>query len=61
MKTITYSINYGGFIGADDEYIIEVDDDLTQDEIEEDVKAHFEERIFENCKWEIISIEEDEE
>ena len=61
MKTITFNINYGGFVGADDEYVIEVDDNLTQDEIEDDVQAFFEEKVLDNCGWEIISIEEDKE
>lgn len=61
MKTITYSISYGGFIGADEEYTIEVDDDATQDEIENEVQTDFEEKVLDNCGWEIISIEEDEE
>lgn len=61
MKIITYSINYGGFIGAEDEYVIEVDDDLTQDEIEDEVQAIFEEKVLDNCGWRIISIEEDKE
>ena len=61
MKTITYSISYGGFIGTDEEYTIEVDDNATQDEIEDEVQTDFEEKVLDNCGWEIISIEEDEE
>ena len=61
MKTITYSINYGGYIGADEEYVIEVDDNATQDEIDSAVQDDFEEQIKYNCSWEILKVEEDEE
>lgn len=61
MKTITYSINYGDYIGADEEYVLEVDDNATQDEIEDEVQAVFEEKVLDNCRWKIISIEENEE
>jgi len=50
MKTITYSINYGGYIGTDEEYTIEVDDNATQDEIEDEVQAVFEEKVLDNCR-----------
>lgn len=59
MKTITYTINYGGFIGADEEYYIDVDDNATQNEIDSMIQDEFEELIKDNCSWEIVS-EEDE-
>lgn len=61
MKTITYSINYGGFIGTDEEYTIEVNDNATQDEIDSAIQDDFEEQIKDNCSWEIVEVEEDEE
>ena len=60
MKEITYSINYGGYIGCDDEYTIIVDDDATEDEIDSLIEDDFEEKIRENCCWERVS-EEDAE
>lgn len=61
MKTITFTINYGGYLGADDEYYVEVDDDATQEEIEDAVEKEFEEQIRDNCSYEITKVEENED
>jgi len=61
MKTIAYVINYGGFIGCDEEYYVDVDDDATQDEIDSAIQDDFEERILDNCSWEIAEEDEDED
>lgn len=61
MKTITFTINYGGYLGADDEYTVEVDDNATQEEIEDAVEKEYEEQIRDNCSWEITEIKEDED
>ena len=61
MKEITYTINYGGFIGCDEEYTIEVDDNATQDEIYSAIQDDFEMQIMDNCSWEIVEEEKDDE
>ena len=59
MKEIKFMINYGGYSGCDDECSIYVDDNATEYEIENEIWKEFEERVIENCSWELI--EEDEE
>lgn len=61
MKTISYVINYGGFIGAQEEYYVVVDDDATQDEIDSAIQDDFEEQIRYNCSWEIVEEEDEDE
>lgn len=53
-KTIRYRVNYGGYIGADDEYGVEVPADATEDEIDDIVEKDFEDQIRENCSYEIL-------
>lgn len=60
MKIIRFEIGYGGFYGATEEYTVEVDDDATQEEIEQAVEEEYEELIRDNCYYEIIG-EEDED
>ena len=59
MKEVKFMINYGGYLGAEDEYSIYVDDDATEAEIESEIWKEFEERVIENCYWELVE-EEDE-
>ena len=61
MARVKININYGGFIGADEEYYVDVPDDATQDEIESECQDFFEEQVLDNCGWEIISEDEDDE
>ena len=61
MKTVRFLINYGGYVGADDEYEVQVDDDATQEEIEDEVIREFEDQIRDNCSWEILGEEDDED
>ena len=49
---IRYSINYGGFIGAEETYSVYVDEDATDDEIEQAIEDDFQNRVMENCSWE---------
>ena len=52
MKEVAFTINYGGYIGCEEEYTILVDDDATDEQIEDAIWDEFEERIRENCYWE---------
>lgn len=61
MRTVTYRINYGGFIGAEEEYQIEVPDDATQDDIDICVDEDFQNKVLENCSCEIVDIEEEDD
>lgn len=61
MKEVRFTINYGGFIGTDDEYSVYVDDDATPEEIEDAVEEEFLDLIRDNCSWELIEDDEDEE
>ena len=56
MKIVKYSINWGGYIGAEDEFEIEVEDDATQEEIEEAVQEDYDMQLSDNCYWEIIGV-----
>ena len=58
MKEIKFIINYGGYVGTDDEYYVEVDDDATEDEIEDAISEKYEELIHDNCYWERCEDEE---
>jgi hypothetical protein len=49
---IHYTINYGGFIGADESYTVYVDEDATEAEIELAIVEDYENRVLENCSWE---------
>ena len=51
---VKYKINYGGYIGADEEYFVDVEDDATDEEIEEAIQGDFEREIENNCYWERI-------
>lgn len=53
MKTIKFTVNFGGYVGTEEEYEVEVEDNATQEEIEEAVQAEFENIIADNCYWEI--------
>lgn len=59
MKEVKFMINYGGYLGTEEEYSIYVDDDATEAEIESEIWKEFEERVIENCYWELVE-EEDE-
>ena len=61
MKYVDININFGGFIGADNSYIVEVPDEATKDEIDDICQDFFEEKIREECEWEIISYDDDED
>lgn len=52
--TVSYVINYGDFIGADEEYSIEVPDDATEDEIDSMIQEDFEEQVVWRCSWERV-------
>lgn len=54
MKEIKYEINYGGFIGATEEVELLVEDDATEEEIDDLIRDDFEEHIRDNCYWERI-------
>ena len=58
MKEVNFMINYGGYIGCDDEYSIYVDDNATEEEIENEIWKEFEEKVIENCSWELIEEED---
>ena len=53
MKTITMTINYGGFIGTDEEIEFEVEDNATEAEIMAEANSVFEQYIWDNCSFEI--------
>lgn len=53
-KTIKYVINYGGFVGCEEEIEFEIDANASSAEIEDAVQEDFEEKIRDNCSWEII-------
>ena len=59
MKEIKFLVNFGGYLGAEDEYYVTVDDNATEAEIENEIENEFLEIIRDNCYWEIIE-EEDE-
>ena len=61
MKTIRFEIGYGGFYGATEEYTVEVDDNATQEEIEQAVDEKYEELIHDNCSLEIFGEDEEDE
>lgn len=61
MKTIKFLVNFGGYIGCDEEYEVEVDDEATQFEIDMAVQDEFERIIADNCSWEILEEEEEKE
>lgn len=48
---VKYRINYGGYLGAEDEYYVDVPDDATEEEIEDAIQEDFEEQIKDNCSW----------
>ena len=58
MKEVRYTINWGGYCGVEDEYIIEVDDDATAEEIDRAVYEDYREQLEDNCSYEIIGEEE---
>ena len=60
MKIVKYSINWGGYVGADDEFEIEVEDDATQEDIESAVQDDYEMQITDNCRWEILGVDEED-
>ena len=58
MRRIHFNIQYGGFVGTEEEYYVDVEDDATEDEIMDAVQAEFEEIVLDNCNWEIEGEEE---
>lgn len=58
--TVSYVINYGGFIGVDEEYSIEVPDDATEDEIDSMIQEDFEEQVVWNSSWERVNNDEED-
>lgn len=61
MKTIKYTINYGGYVGTDEEYEIEVPDDATEEQIEDAIAEDYEEQIHWNCEWNRVTDDTEEE
>lgn len=59
MKTVRFTINYGGFVGTDEEYRIKVADDATEDEINDAIEEMYEELIHDNCSWELSEEDDD--
>jgi hypothetical protein len=60
MREVKYRINYGGYLGAEDEYYIDVPDDATEEEIEDAIEEDFVEQIRDNCYWERVNDDEDD-
>lgn len=58
MRRIHFNINYGGFVGTDDDAYVDVEDDATEDEIADAVQEEFENIVLDNCSWEIEGEEE---
>lgn len=53
MRELTLSINFGGFVGCDEEVIIEVPEDATNNEIIQIANEAFKNYILENCDYEL--------
>lgn len=53
MRELTLNINFGGFVGCDEEISIEVDDDATNDEIIKEADEAFKNYVLENCNYEV--------
>ena len=53
MRRIHFSINYGGFVGCDEDYYVDVEYDATEEEIADAVQEEFESIVLDNCSWEI--------
>lgn len=53
MKKVKFKINFGGYVGTDEEFSIEVEDDATREEIEDEVDKEYEDIIRDNCSLEI--------
>lgn len=53
MRRIHYTIQYGGYVGAEDDYYVDVPDDATEDEIRDAVQKDYEQQVLDNCCWEI--------
>lgn len=58
--TVKYIINYGGYVGCDDEYEVDVPDDATQFDIEKAIAEDFEQQVLDNCSWEIEEADTDD-
>ena len=58
---VKFSVNFGGYYGADEEYEVEVDDNATPEEIEAAVEAEYEEILRDNCSYEILDSETEDE
>jgi len=50
--TVYYRIQYGGYVGCEDTFDIEVPDDATEEDIEIAIEEDFEQRVIENSCWE---------
>lgn len=48
-------VHYGGYVGAEEEYEVKVDDDATEDEVQSACEERYEELIHENCYFEVVS------
>ena len=59
--TVRYSIHWGGYVGVEDEYEIEVPDDADETDIEAAIEEDYEERLHDECYWERLENEEEEE
>ena len=61
MKTVKAILNYGGYVGVDEEFEVEVADDATEDEIDAVLYEEFKQIVLDNCSYEIEEQEEDED
>jgi hypothetical protein len=59
MKEVQYRISWGGYIGAEDIYSVFVDDDADETDIENAISEDYEERLHDECYWEIVEEEEE--
>ena len=54
MRTLKIQVNWGGYLNVEDEYEFEVEDDATNEEIAELADELYEEKLHENCSYEIL-------
>ena len=60
MKEIKFVVNFGGYVGTEEEHSIYVNDDATEFEIESAVQDEFEQIIMDNCSWEFAKDDEED-
>ena len=58
MRRIHFTIQYGSYVGAEDDYYVDVDDDATPEEVEDAVQEEYERLVIENSCWDINGEEE---